>query len=560
MITAISSTTSHKPINRQVKPDNISYIGRFGYSVDRLDINFSSQKNIQKGLFAAVGMFENNPKWQQAITREKPLRVKANELRSEFERDYNRIMHSEGNDRLRGKAQSYVVAEANILGKKDFKILHDNDMISTRSTHVAQVADISRRICKHLGLNEELAEAIALGHDLGHSPFGHEGESILKKITIENGLEPFWHEKNSLKMIDDFLTLENSSGRVRNLNLSYAVRDGIICHCGEVDQNGIKPRDEVVDLIKLKKASQVQPYTWEGCVVKVADKIAYLGRDIEDALRSGAIEQSDRKVLKNIIRKNLPNFKEEPNNSSLINMFTKDLIEHSSIENGIGFSKEVFAAMKDIKKFNYGHIYASPKHKPNAEYCQEVLGTIFNEYSSLYKGEATVYSLNKQSNKGLKTWLIKYSQNQDRPKGSQNKIIYNLNDSQQYNQAIIDYMSGMTDKYTQKIYQNIKQEQKIELLARLKKEKLNALLNGTYKEFKKAHQDFSKVAITDFEAAKSIPGMTINNVPVFSNLGMKMAAFYLKGLFSKKIPEEKILLQQVKLDKMKKKYDKKNKI
>jgi len=556
MITAISSTTSQPMAQRHNKLDNISYIRLFSHPVDKLDINFASQKSLQKGLFTAVAMLENNPKWQQSIKREKPLKVKANETRTAFEIDYTRIMHSEGNDRMRYKSQSYVPIESHIFKQENIQHLVENDMISTRSTHVAQVADISRRICKHLGLNEELAEAIALGHDLGHSPFGHEGENALKKITIEHGLEPFWHEKNSLKMVDDLLTLESSSGKIKNMNLTYAVRDGIICHCGEVDQNGIKPRNEILNLPEFQKGKQPQPYTWEGCVVKISDKIAYIGRDIEDALRTGALEDNDRKALKKIVKNHLPDFKEEVNNSSLINLFTKDLIEHSTPKTGISFSKEVFGVMNDIKKFNYKHIYHSPKQKPAAEFYQEVLGTIFHEYDSLYKGKDTAVFLNekaKPSTKSLKSWLIKYSEGQDRPQGAQNKIVYDLDDKQQYRQAVIDFMSGMTDKYAQKTYQKIKKEQKTDKLAQLKTQQVNAVLTGTFKDFKNIRQEFAKEAITDFDAAKNAPAPKLT-VPLFSGLGLKMATFYIKGLFTKKTPAQKILAQKVKLDRIENKY------
>ena len=136
-------------------------------------------------------------------------------------------MHSEGFDRLRFKTQVFPSP--------------DNDMISTRSSHVFQVTDIARNISKKLGLNEELAEAIALGHDIGHAPFGHDGEKSLNKIALTHRLQPFWHEKNSLRMADKFLTLQNSKGQENNLGLTYAVRDGIINHCGEVDEILLSP-------------------------------------------------------------------------------------------------------------------------------------------------------------------------------------------------------------------------------------------------------------------------------------------------------------------------------
>lgn len=144
-------------------------------------------------------MTPKNPKWQLAVTRFSPLEHRKNDIRTEFERDRNRIMHSEGFDRLRFKTQVFPLSE--------------NDMISTRSSHVIQVTDIARNISRKLGLNEDLAEAIALGHDIGHSPFGHDGEKTLKAICIQNGLAPFWHEKNSLRMVDKILTLKTPGAK-----------------------------------------------------------------------------------------------------------------------------------------------------------------------------------------------------------------------------------------------------------------------------------------------------------------------------------------------------------
>ena len=136
-------------------------------------------------------------------------------------------------------------------------------------------------IAKYLGLNTDLTRAIAMGHDLGHAPFGHEGEVELTKIRKELGMDAFWHERNSLRIIEDIELLEDNNKNYQNLNLTYAVRDGIISHCGEVDENGIMPRKEKIDLDTFETSGQYQAYTWEGCVVKIADKIAYLGRSEE---------------------------------------------------------------------------------------------------------------------------------------------------------------------------------------------------------------------------------------------------------------------------------------
>lgn len=205
--------------------------------------------------------------------------------RSEYERDYTRILHSLAYRRLKHKTQVF------------FNI--DNDHICTRMEHVQHVESVSCTIAKYLGLNVDLTRAIAIGHDLGHAPFGHEGEVELTNIRKEFNLDKFWHERNSLRMIDNIELLEDNQKNYKNLNLTYAVRDGIISHCGEVDENGIFPRKDAIDLNIFSRSGEYQAYTWEGCVVKIADKIAYLGRDIEDAWRMNFI---DKKKISELVK------------------------------------------------------------------------------------------------------------------------------------------------------------------------------------------------------------------------------------------------------------------
>jgi dGTPase len=528
---------------------------------DSIEISFGSIKS--KALFKSVAMTPNNSKWEQAIKRETPLRKKLNDTRTDFERDYNRILHSEGYERLRYKAQTYVKAIKGILPDADIShVAPPNDMVSTRSTHVSQVADISKRICKELGLNVELAEAIAHGHDIGHSPFGHEGEHIFRSLTKENGLETFWHEKNGLNMADNIVTLENNAGRSKNLNLTYAVRDGIITHCGEVDQNGLKPRTEAIDITKLQKASEVHPFTWEACVVKISDKIAYIGRDIEDAQRLGILGKNHQKDLKKIVKKHLPDFKEEVNNSSLINLFVNDIVANSSPKKGIGLSTPVFEVMKDIKKFNYDNIYHAEALHPPGKYFDTVLRTNFNTYDSLYKGENTIQEMDRHPHlptEHFKQWLIKYTDNDQKPKQFKNKVVYDLKDRQQYKKAIIDYMSGMTDDFAAETYKQIKHAEKIDEISKIKSRSVTAVMNGDFKTYKASKREYAKQAVSDFETAKQAPGMSIKNVPLFSKLGMRMFGIAIKDFFSPKTAEEKILKQKTKLYKMETKYSKKNK-
>ena len=235
--TAVNNHSSqqylYNPVYYRKKQDTVEISFKGSSIVDNLTFKFKNK------IFEKDAMTPGNPNWAKAVQRYSSIETKENEIRSDFERDRNRIMHTEGFDRMRFKAQVFPVCE--------------NDMVSTRSSHVLQVSDIARNISKKLGLNEELAETIAMGHDIGHSPFGHDGEKSLKNITIKEGLPLFWHEKNSLRMVDKILTLENSKGKLNNLGLTYAVRDGIINHCGEVDDNFIKPLFIIQDDLLLYK-------------------------------------------------------------------------------------------------------------------------------------------------------------------------------------------------------------------------------------------------------------------------------------------------------------------
>lgn len=425
-----SFSEEQKTMNRTVLPNQVAFLG---------SISLNSKQ------FEKERMDENNPKWSKAISRITPLDKKEGDIRSEFERDRNRIMYSEGFDRLRFKTQAFTNPQ--------------NDMISSRSSHVSQVADISRNITRKLGLNEDLAEVIAQGHDIGHAPFGHDGERSLCKIAKEHNLAPFWHERNSLKMVDKLLLLTDEKGRKQNLSLTYAVRDGIINHCGEIDENFIKPRENFVDLDTLSKPAHVRPYTWEGIVVRLSDTIAYLGKDIEDAFKLGVLKENHQEELNKIVKTNLPDFKNEVNNTSLISLFVTDIVKNSSPEKGIGYSDKVFKTLKDIKKFNYDNIYKNKDKDFKQEHSDEIINTIFNHYSNIYNGAGTIKNIQEEKNvytKNFKEWLSEYAISDNRDKKYNNLQIYNLEDKNDYKQAVVDYISGMTDKYASKVYEDIK--------------------------------------------------------------------------------------------------------
>ena len=216
---------------------------------------------------------EDNIKWSNMIKRDAELYSRGVDIRSEFERDYTRVIHSLAFRRMKHKTQVF------------FSPI--NDHICTRMEHVILVESLSETIASYLGLNTQLTKAIAIAHDIGHSPFGHQGEKALSEISEREFGKTFWHERNGMELVDKIILLEDDKQNLENLNLTYAVKDGIISHCGEIDENGLKPRDEYIDLYDYNYPNQFRPYTWEACVVKIADKIAYLGRDIQDAITLG---------------------------------------------------------------------------------------------------------------------------------------------------------------------------------------------------------------------------------------------------------------------------------
>ena len=383
---------------------------------------------------------ENNPKWQNSIKREKEIYKRKNDIRSEFERDYNRILHCNAYRRMKHKTQVFFSPE--------------NDHICTRIEHVMHVESVSYTIAKYLGLNTELTKAIATGHDIGHSPFGHEGERILSQISERDIGEKFWHERNGMEFVDKIELLEDINKNKQNLNLTYAVRDGIISHCGEIDENCLKPREENINLNNYKVPNQYSPYTWEGCVVKISDKISYLGRDIEDAISLGILDEKLKDLYK------ILQSKEVINNTVIINHLIWDLCENSTPEKGLCFSDETFNLLKEINDFNYKHIYTARKIKPAIRYFSIVLNEIYFTLKSTYDGKNTAYKMRKLKKMypevvgNFQEWLENYW-NQQRKNDNQNDIIVNMDDEKSFSKAIIYYISGMTDNFAIDTYNKI---------------------------------------------------------------------------------------------------------
>lgn len=401
---------------------------------------------------------EGHPNWQQAIQRQHQLYSRNNDIRTEFERDYTRVLHCEAFRRLKHKTQVFFAPR--------------NDHICTRMEHVFHVASVASTIAKHLGLNEQLAAAIALGHDIGHAPFGHFGEdclnSLLRQKQGENAPKRFWHERNSLFFADYIETLQDPEGRAKNLDLTYAVRDGIVCHCGEVDESGIRPRSQAIPLYDIKKAGSVQPYTWEGCVVKLSDKIAYLGRDIEDARRYHILDMGAYRQLREIVAEcfgfSATKTGKTVNTTVLINDLIVDLCQQSSPEAGLVFSPAYFKFMKKLKSFNFANIYNHWRLQEFEHYATVIIHTIYRllcQTQPFVPSQKVGFCLKQYPllSATFEDWLVKYTsynlEKRANIKFDSIQPVFDLSQPDSFNKCIIEFISGMTDQFAITIHEEI---------------------------------------------------------------------------------------------------------
>ena len=411
-----------------------------------------------KDAFVQVACSEENPNWQQAIQRQHELYSRNNDIRTDFERDYTRLLHCEAFRRLKHKTQVFFAPK--------------NDHICTRMEHVFHVVSVASTISKYLGLNQQLASAIAIGHDIGHAPFGHFGEECLNKLLPqkpgENAPKRFWHERNSLFFADYIETLQDPKGRAKNLDLTYAVRDGIVCHCGEVDESGIRPRSQALSLYDIKKAGSVQPYTWEGCVVKLSDKIAYLGRDIEDARRYHILDMGAYRQLREIVGEcfgfSATKTGKTVNTTVLINDLIVDLCQQSSPEEGLVFSPPYFKFMKKLKSFNFANIYNHWRLQEFEHYATVVIHTIYRllcQTQPFVPSQKVGFCLKQYPllSTTFEDWLIKYT-SYDLEKRALLKFdsiqqVFDLSQTDSFNKCVIEFISGMTDQFAIAIHEEI---------------------------------------------------------------------------------------------------------
>ncbi len=389
--------------------------------------------------FADHAVTPSHPHYDALTARCESL-YERDSMRDVFYRDYTRILHSSAFRRLKHKTQVFPHVES--------------DHICTRMEHVLHVESVATTIAESLGLSTHLTRAIALGHDIGHAPFGHQGESVLSEIAERELGEHFWHEKNGLHFADDLELLEDPWRVEHNLSLTYAVRDGILSHCGELDENGLFPRAELFDLSRFEKPGQYQSATWEGCVVKIADKIAYLGRDIEDADTLGFLGDEGRRAL---VKLQADFSIDALNTTGIMHAMICDICESSSPERGITLSPRCAELMNRTKELNYRYIYKHPRFTPFARYASLVIREVFDALKGAYTGVPYVAVDEELCQRhptlfgGFANFVRPYT---DRVlEGYANRKIYgDLTDPQLFTRAVIDYISGMTDAYLIRAY------------------------------------------------------------------------------------------------------------
>ena len=343
------------------------------------------------------------------------LKSESVDIRGEFFRDSDRIIYSKSYFRYMDKTQVFTNKE--------------NDHISRRMSHVQMVSKIARTIGRALSLNEDLIEAIALGHDLGHVPFGHLGESFLNEISLENGEGVFMHNVQSVR---DLMVLENNG---KGLNLTIQVLDGILCHNGELVLDKycpvIKGKDKFLsDYYNCYKSVDniinLRPMTLEGCVVRISDVISYLGRDIEDAIMLGVLSLD-----------NLPNSVTDIlgySNSDIINTIVLDIIENSMNKSYITMSPKINKAICDLKDFNYKYIYNKIYTDKDKKHIREMFRVVFDSNMFYLKNNVLDENI-------FRVYL--------------SDMTFEYRNNTSFARIVIDYIAGMTDEYFFKEYNKI---------------------------------------------------------------------------------------------------------
>jgi len=257
-------------------------------------------------------------------------------LRSPLQRDRDRIVHSKAFRRLKHKTQVFVAPEG--------------DHYRTRLTHTLEVTQISRTVARALELNEDLTEAVGLGHDLGHPPFGHIGEAVLDACLRERFGREFRHYEHSLRVVDQ---LERDGA---GLNLTDDVRDGILCHSGRSEN----------------------PRTLEGRIVRLIDRVAYINHDIDDAIRAGVLDEQRLPAGPIAVL--------GATGSVRIDRLVHDVVEHAALAGDIVQGEEAGAAMLELRAFMFDQVYLGPVARREHAKVERVVRTLFDHYCALLEG------------------------------------------------------------------------------------------------------------------------------------------------------------------------------
>lgn len=348
------------------------------------------------------------------------LKQEESDIRPAYFRDIDRIIYSLSYTRYIDKTQVFSLKE--------------NDHISKRIIHVQFVSKIAKTIGRALGLNEDLIEAIALGHDLGHVPFGHVGEKILNDISLKYDNTYFNHNAQSVR---ELMSLEKNG---QGLNITIQVLDGILCHNGEFLSGKYIPKEKSVQnflddynntYTDEKANTMLVPMTLEGCVVRISDIVGYIGRDIEDAIMLGILKKEE---LPKEITSVLGN-----NNREIINTIVTDIINNSLNKPYLLLSDDVYKALKALKNFNYKHIYDKANTKEQIKKYEEMFNFLFQ------------FFLNDLENKDKESIIYQdflNNMNEEYKRKTKNPRI------------VIDYIAGMTDDYFIKQYNVCKKVEK----------------------------------------------------------------------------------------------------
>ncbi len=326
--------------------------------------------------------------------------------RQAFSVDADRILHS--------------LAYARYIDKTQVFYLVKNDHITHRVLHVQLVSKIARTMGRFLGLNEDLLEAIALGHDIGHTPFGHDGERFLSDICNHNGIGYFHHNLQSVQF------LEKVERKGQGLNLCLQTLDGILCHDGEIHNERLLPAtaktfanlEAEIAAKKFDPRTALIPMTLEGCLVRMADTVSYIGRDIQDAIRLDLIRRDD-------LPKDSVSILGNTNGTIVFNLVT-DIIRNSYRNPYICFSPQVSDALNQLKSFNLEHIYLNPKIKKHTRRIHELFVMLFETYLQDIKKNRKASVIFRQF---MKDMTDEYLQSH-RPA-----------------EVVRDFISGMTDQY-----------------------------------------------------------------------------------------------------------------